>query len=364
MKSMCQPTQVTKLSASPGQPAEPHSGNLQRSNKPFISVVIPTYNRCQMLMTAIESVLAQTYPAFEIVVVDDGSSDGTGEMLQRFIDRRSGRGVQIPPIRYFYQSNQGQSVARNKAVEEARGEWIAFLDSDDPWFSEKLEWQVRAIAQFKNDCGACLTDAKLWNNLDMDTTAFKNAGKHYEQTVGIIPDAVRCLAKSFGHWWAQTLLVRKDLISRAGGFDPALHYGEDYDFLFRLSLITKYCYVNKILVSINRTNANTDPHAGSRLWDKLEIQFQGRQYMYEKWLKLSAGLPSDVRRTLVQNLRGVHSLWANWYLEIGEYEKARQAVSTAVKYELTPTLAVKWALIRIAPAFARRIAPKSKSLLV
>src|ERR1017187_5289101 len=133
------------------------------SNKPFISVVIPTYNRCQMLMTAIESVLAQTYPAFEMVVVDDGSSDGTGEILQRFIDQRYGRGMQTQPIRYFYQSNQGQSVARNKGVEEARGEWIAFLDSDGLWFSEKLEWQVRAVAQFKNDCGACLTDARLWN---------------------------------------------------------------------------------------------------------------------------------------------------------------------------------------------------------
>ena len=106
---------------------------------PKVSVVIPTYNRAAKVRNAIESVLAQTVTDLEVIVVDDGSSDGTGKILgETFGDR----------IRYYAQANQGVSVARNKGIEEARGEWIAFLDSDDLWEKEKLEWQFKALERF------------------------------------------------------------------------------------------------------------------------------------------------------------------------------------------------------------------------
>src|ERR1035438_5349058 len=111
------------------------------SYRPFVSVVVPTFNRSRQVQSALKSVLAQTYPEFEVIVVDDGSTDGTAEALQQFISQRGGNGK---PIRYFFQSNQGQSAARNKGIAEARGEWIAFLDSDDVWLPEKLEWQMCA----------------------------------------------------------------------------------------------------------------------------------------------------------------------------------------------------------------------------
>src|SRR5208283_3848938 len=96
---------------------------------PKISVVIPTYDRAVKVQRAIESVLAQTLPGLEVIVVDDGSTDGTGGVLaEKFGDQ----------IRYFAQTNQGVSVARNKGIEEARGQWIAFLDSDDFWEKDKL----------------------------------------------------------------------------------------------------------------------------------------------------------------------------------------------------------------------------------
>ena len=106
---------------------------------PKVSVVIPTYNRAATVPRAIESVLAQTVTDLEVIVVDDGSSDDTGKVLgEMFGDR----------IRYYAQTNQGASVARNRGVEEARGEWIAFLDSDDLWEKEKLEWQFKALERF------------------------------------------------------------------------------------------------------------------------------------------------------------------------------------------------------------------------
>jgi glycosyltransferase involved in cell wall biosynthesis len=362
MKSIEQPARAATLATSIDPPVELCPENIQEDHWASISVIIPTYNRHQLLIAAIETILAQTYPPFEIVVVDDGSSDGTREVLQAFIDQRPDGGV---PIRYFFQSNQGPAVARNRGVTEARGEWIAFMDSDDPWSPEKLEMQVHAMEKFKTDCGACFTDARLWNNLDMDTTAYKLAGNHYEQAAGIVPDTLRSITNSVAPFcWVQTTLIRKDLVSLAGGFDKDVRYGEDYDFLFRLSLLTKFCYVNKILVSINRTNSNTDPNTARRVWDELGPHLQGRQSMFEKWLKLGGELPPDVRKTVVHKLRETHSSWANWFLESGEYEKALQSVSSAMKYEMTAALAIKWALIRIAPAYARKIAPKSKSLLL
>src|ERR1700683_5328109 len=109
------------------------------SFKPLVSVVIPTYNRTKQTIAAIESVLAQTYPHFEIIVVDDGSTDGSGEVIQRFIDQKTNGSHQIL---FVGQPNQGASIARNTGIERAQGEYIAFLDSDDIWVPEKLEWQI------------------------------------------------------------------------------------------------------------------------------------------------------------------------------------------------------------------------------
>src|ERR1039457_3807219 len=113
---------------------------------PKVSVVIPTYNRAAQVRKGIESVLAQTVTDLEVIVVDDGSSDDTEKTLgQIFGDR----------IRYYDQRNEGASVAWNKGIEEARGEWIAFLDSDDIWEREKLEWQFKALERFGPECGGC-----------------------------------------------------------------------------------------------------------------------------------------------------------------------------------------------------------------
>lgn len=102
----------------------------------LISVIIPVYNGEKYLAQAIESILAQAYRPLEIIVVDDGSTDGSAEIVQRFGE----------PIRYVYQTNQGAAAARNRGVEEAQGEYYAFLDQDDLWLSDKLTRQMAAFA--------------------------------------------------------------------------------------------------------------------------------------------------------------------------------------------------------------------------
>src|ERR1035441_1655051 len=325
------------------------------SYRPFVSVVVPTFNRSRQVQAALKSVLAQTYPEFESIVVDDGSTDGTGETIKQIVSLKGGNGRQV---RYFFQPNQGQSAARNKGIDEARGEWVAFLDSDDVWLPEKLEWQVRAIEEFRGKCCASITDARLVDNLGMDTTAFRRAGKRYEETLGMYPEAARNLVKCRDPFWVSTLLVRTDVVKQVGWFDPHLEYAEDHDFFFRLSLMTSFSYVNKPLSLLDRSKSPQGSNC--RPWDQVEVRLRGSQSMFEKWLKLDSKLTPDVRKTVVQSLRHVYSAWTNWYLEHRSEEEARQAACKAIKYELTTKLAIKWALMHVAPSFARRISPKMR----
>ena len=125
-----------------------------------------------------------------------------------------------------------------------------------------------------------------------------------------------------------------------------------------MALETAYCYVNRPLAVIERTNADIDPTVALRSWDQVDFRLRAQQSMYEKWLR-AANVPADVRRTIIGNLRSVHSAWANWHLETGQFDQARRAVSTAMKYQPTPQLAIKWALTWAAPRVARKITPKT-----
>ena len=102
----------------------------------LVSVILPTYNRAKLLTRSISSVINQTYPHWELIVWDDGSTDNTGEIVKSFNDER---------IHYFYDSNHGVSYARNRAIEKSQGAYIAFLDSDDQWVEEKLATQVEIM---------------------------------------------------------------------------------------------------------------------------------------------------------------------------------------------------------------------------
>ena len=324
---------------------------------PLISVVIPTYNRAAFVVAAIESVLAQTYPHVEILIVDDGSTDETSEKVRELIELNSREGATVKPIRYIHQNNQGPSRARNQGIAKAQGSWIAFLDSDDFWLPEKLELQVRTLERFE-ECGACYTNARLVDTSGLNTTAFEVSRRPYNDFMGVVPDETIQLAKAFGGSWIQTLVVRRDLVQQIGGFDPGMPWAEDRDFLFRLSLVTRFCYVDKPLAVIERTTIDVDPNARTREWDSFEFQNKAEQLMYEKWLRSAAYFPPELQTEIVRNLRCVHSSWANLYLKRGQFSEAREAVAKAISYEFTVNLAAKWMLTSLAPRLASKFARK------
>jgi glycosyltransferase involved in cell wall biosynthesis len=324
---------------------------------PTVSVVIPVYNRFERLKYAVESVLTQTLRVSEVILVDDGSIDNTSEQLPRYIAQNQSWRERVICI---HQENQGPNVARNQGIRVARGEWLAFNDNDDIWLPQKLEWQFRALEQFKDQCSACITDAWFMNNPCMKMTLFQLAGKKHNGTLGIIPEPLRYILETRSvvgvhPVWLQNLLTRTELARRVGGFDPNLRFGDDDDFAFRLVCETGLCFVNMPLVVIDRTPP-TVRHVGvNTRWDDADFRLEMAQSRYEKRLRMSNGLPNEIRKSIRKGLAAVYSGWANWFLDKREYSKALEAIGKAASTYFTPTVAVKWALTRSLPAVARKL---------
>jgi glycosyltransferase involved in cell wall biosynthesis len=321
-----------------------------------ISVIVTVYNRFEPTKRAVESVLGQTLAVSEVILVDDGSFDGTSELLQKHVaENARWRGR----VRYVHQENQGPGAARNRGLAEAQGEWLAFIDNDDLWLPHKLEWQFRALDQFKQ-CEACITDAWFINNPYMKMTLFQLAGKEHREKIGLIADPLNYMLDrnsiaGVHPVWLQNLVTRTHLARDVGGFDPRFRIGEDDDFVFRLACKTGLCFVNMSMVLIDRTPP-AERHVGaSERWDDAEFRLKMAQERYEKRLLLSDGVSVAARKGIRKDLAAVHSGWANWYLRKREYGKAREATTEAARLYLSPNLAIKWALTRSVPGLARNM---------
>lgn len=311
---------------------------------PKISVVVPTFNRSSLVVEAIGSVLDQTYKPHEVIVVDDGSTDETEKMLRCRYGNR---------IRYFRKENGGPSSARNFGFERVTGDWIGLLDSDDLWLPDKLEWQVKALSAYGSTCGACFTDARFVNDPKLDTTVFIYSGRSFKEEMGVLSDTLRFVARLPHGIWNPTLIARTEIVREIGGFDSALTLREDDDFIFRLAVVTQFCYVNRSLALFDRKE---NRHLGvSENWHRREYCLRQDQYRLEKRLKMGPRLPVDVRKSISRDLRAVHSSWANLYLHSGRFKDAKRSVSTAAKYHLSFGVALKWVMTYMCPTLARKV---------
>jgi glycosyltransferase involved in cell wall biosynthesis len=322
----------------------------------LVSAVIPTYNRTQQTFAAVESVLAQTYPNVEVIVVDDGSVDGSADVVEQFVKQKVSAGHKVIFVR---QRNQGASSARNTGIAKASGAYIGFLDSDDIWLPEKIEWQLKAFEEFGTECGACVTDANLVNDSGMDCSSFEQLGRRHQDLIGIDRNAARSLAESFC-FWVSSLLARTETLKQIGGFNPAISFVEDRDIFFRLSLITPIAYVNKLLTRTDRTPSPAGSNC--RSWDRHDVQFHQQERMFASWLQMAPAVPTDVRRVIQRALGALHSSETNWHLEHSRYAEARKAVAKAVQYKFEPGTVAKFALTWLTPGLARSIAPKTRPI--
>ncbi len=193
-----------------------------------ITVIIPTYNRYELLKRALLSVLAQSYKAKEIIVIDDGSTDKTSQILQDFSN-----------IKYINQSNSGVSSARNLGISNASCEWIAFLDSDDEWLEGKLEDQV-AFHKQESDVLMSYTD-ETWIR---GGQSVKIPKKFKKKGIDVFAENL-----SFCNIAPSSVLIHKSLFDSVGVFDEALEVCEDYDLWLRILMRHKIALVNKKLIT-------------------------------------------------------------------------------------------------------------------
>jgi len=228
----------------------------------LVSIVIPTYNRSRDCRQAVLSVLSQTYSDVEVLVVDDGSTDDTAEVLAQIGDAR---------VRCIRQENAGVSAARNTGFAHARGEYVALLDSDDTWVEWKLEVQLKVLARYPgagmvwsdmaavDEKGADLHDSYL--TLMYDAYRFFQRDVHFRESVELgnlwdgCPEAWRgrkCYVGDIFPWMfmgnlvhTSTVLLRRKRREAVGGFDIGLKKsGEDYDFHFRTCREGEVAYID------------------------------------------------------------------------------------------------------------------------
>ena len=204
--------------------------------KDRISVVIPTYNRAQTIMRAINSVLSQTLQAFEIIVVDDGSFDGTKDVLQAqgFFSKNT----KVPQKKYFYQKNNGVSSSRNLGIKKANGDFIAFLDSDDAWSAKKLERQLAVLKQNFFRHRIIHTD-EIWIRNGVRV----NQHKKHEKSGGDIFEkclTLCCISPS-------SAMLHRSLFDEHGFFDETMPVCEDYDMWLRLAACETVLFVPEFL---------------------------------------------------------------------------------------------------------------------
>ncbi len=231
-----------------------------RSTVLKISVVIPTYNRAAEIVAAVGSVLAQTLPPHEVIVVDDGSTDATPEALAPLMDR----------IRFVRKANGGASSARNRGVIEATGDWIAFLDSDDTWDADKLEKQAACMEKTSAKVCFCVCRDDSGRTLDslrsMDPSMAEGAMVFYQ------PGDCR-LFQFRSHPLVQSMLVSRDALMKCGLFDETLRVAEDTKLVYRLILDFGYAVVNERLVTVCRERGGPglsdtmDPASACRRFD-------------------------------------------------------------------------------------------------
>ncbi len=215
----------------------------------LVSVVMPAYNCEEFIGEAIDSVLRQTYNHYEIIIINDGSTDGTEETILR---------LDSALITLINQPNKGVASARNTGIQQARGEFIAFLDSDDIWQNDTLTLQYEHLEK-DQDIGLVYGDMELFDSTGILSENWLVEAGWPRPEGFIFKDLLfKCLFQT------STVMVRREVLDDVGLFDDSLLLGEDYDLWLRIAAKYKIGYIPKVITKYRRnaqslTSSNTSP---------------------------------------------------------------------------------------------------------
>ena len=278
-------------------------------NKPLVSVVIPTYNRADIIKRSIDSVLEQTYKNIEIVIVDDGSTDNTKEVVESYDDQR---------VRYVsYGTNRGANHARNTGIKKAKGTLIAFQDSDDVWHPEKIEKQVKAYLESPDDHKVVYTG-----------TRSRRVEGFYMPEDWVKPKEGYVFKPSLRGTFANmvTILTEKECLEKIGYFDEELPRLQDWDLGIRLSKKYKFKFIDEPLVD-TYSGADSITSSHNSLAEALEIILKKHRH--------------DLIRE--KDIFSCHHFWlASTYISLGRWEKGIENIKKGQELKpLSPITALR-----------------------
>lgn len=274
---------------------------------PLVSVIIPIYNRNEYICEAIDSVLAQTYKNYEIIVVDDGSTIDVKRVLEPYMGK----------IKYIYQENKGLAAARNTGIKNSNGKYLAFLDDDDLFEPRKLEFQV-PILEYNSEVGFVYSDC-----YEFET---KNTAE-MRLNLAVGRDKLsREFAKLFFMSWnvrVPTVLIRRKCFKDVGLFDESLPQHEDGDMLLRIALQWQVKFSDY-------PSARVRNHAGSMSLNKIELRTSLIKSA-EKILNLYPDFKIDLGADANKTLAYFHYILAQAYLKEYQRTKARDEFISCIK---------------------------------
>lgn len=273
-----------------------------------ISVIIPTFNRKYVLHRAIESVANQTRPPIEIIVVDDGSTDGTKDWLAN----------SFPSVKYIYQDNKGVSSARNGGIEVSKGSWVSFLDSDDEWMPTKLEEQESYILE-NPEIKFCHTN-EIWIRNGVRVNQMKKHQKYGGDIFEKCLDICRISPSS--------VLIKKDVFDEIGLFDESLRVCEDYDMWLRWASRFSVLFLDRQLIikygghsdQLSRVNSGIERYRIKSLENLLNShilsEVQSRHARDQLVIKLKIYAKGLEKRNRSDELDIVNEKIKNWSLRM------------------------------------------------
>jgi glycosyltransferase involved in cell wall biosynthesis len=231
---------------------------------PRVSVVLPAWNRAETIRSSVRSVLSQTFADFELIVVDDGSTDNTMAMLDDIVDPRLRR-LANP-------RNAGASAARNTGIRAANGDWVAFQDSDDEWLPKKLEMQIARLEAGEPDVVACYTGMVIVGHPDRQRNVGRTTVKYIPgPDIPVLEGQLHETLLSQSFISTQMFMARRTTLLEIGGFDENLPSLVDWDCLIRLSRQGRFLFVDEPLVLQRFSDNSLTRSRTKRLHARIEI---------------------------------------------------------------------------------------------
>ena len=274
-----------------------------------ISVVIPTYNRCELLRRALISVFSQTLLPTEVAVIDDGSTDGTNAMIRN----------EFPEVIYYRQENPGVSSARNLGIQHTTGDWLAFLDSDDEWLPEKLSRQTAALSA-NPESKICHTE-EIWIRNGVRV----NPAKKYAKSGGwIFTQCLPLCAMS-----PSTVMIHRSVFEDIGLFDTRLPVCEDYDLWLRITANYPVLLIEEPQI---KKHGGHEDQLSQKLWGMDRFRINALQKIID-----TGQLSDENQQAAVNMLLTKAEIYLNGVIKRGKTDEANYYQQLIQRFKTTPT---------------------------